>query len=265
MKAEKGRIWRRLLSWKILPFLFLAASIGIYGLHYLIFRDAHHIFIYLIGDLGFLFIDVLVVVLFIENLLEQRERKTRLRKLNMVVGTFFSEVGLGLLRTFSAFVENAGELKERAAFGFNWSRREFEQARKAAAGFAYKVKAHPLQLEDLRTDLLSRRPFLLSLLENPNILDHEAFTNLLWAVFHLAEELSFREGDLTALPKSDLAHIAGDLSRAYSQIVVQWLAYAEHLKESYPFLYSLAVRINPLGGHPSAVVQEAVNQYPQGK
>jgi muconolactone delta-isomerase len=60
---------------------------------------------------------------------------------------------------------------------------------------------------------------------------------------------------LTALPKSDLVHIAGDLSRGYSQIVVQWLAYAEHLKASYPFLYSLAVRINPLGAHPSAVVE----------
>jgi len=76
-----------------------------------------------------------------------------------------------------------------------------------------------------RSSLQTERSFLLSLLENPNILDHESFTKLLWAVFHVAEELSFREGDLAALPKSDLAHVAGDLSRGYSQIVVQSLAY----------------------------------------
>ncbi|MBN1940330.1 MAG: hypothetical protein JW843_12150 [Candidatus Aminicenantes bacterium] len=257
MRTEGGRFRERLLSWKILPFLFLAASVGIYFSHYLIFKDPHHIFIYLLGDLGFLFIDVLVVVLFIENLLEQRERKTRLRKLNMVVGTFFSEVGLELLRKFSAFVENSDELKTRAAFGFKWTRREFEKSRKAAADFTYRVEMDPVQLEELRTHLLSKRSFLLTLLENPNILDHESFTNLLWAVFHLAEELSFREGDLADLPKSDLAHISVDMVRAYSQIVVQWLAYAEHLKDSYPFLYSLAVRINPLGAHPSAVVLAA--------
>ena len=122
--------------------------------------------------------------------------------------------------------------------------------------FAYRMKTDPAQLAELRSFLQTERSFLLSLLENPNILDHESFTNLLWAVFHVAEELSFREGDLAALPKSDLVHIAGDLSRGYSQIVVQWLAYAEHLKASYPFLYSLAVRINPLGAHPSAVVEE---------
>ncbi len=256
MKSENGRVGSWLLSWKILPVLFLAASAGLYFLHYLVFRDPHHIFLYLLGDLAFLFIDVLVVVLFIENLLEQRERKNRLRKLNMVVGTFFSEVGLELLRKFSAFVENAEELKGRVAFGFDWSRKDFERARKAAADFSYRMKTDPAQLSELRAFMQTERSFLLSLLENPNILDHESFTNLLWAVFHVAEELSFREGDLAALPKSDLVHIAGDLSRGYSQIVVQWLAYAEHLKASYPFLYSLAVRINPLSAHPSAVVEE---------
>jgi hypothetical protein len=255
MKSDNGRGVSRLLSWKILSVLFVAASAGLYFLHYLVFRDLHHIFLYLLGDLAFLFIDVLVVVLFIENLLEQRERKTRLRKLNMVVGTFFSEVGLELLRKFSAFVENAEELKGRVAFGFDWNRKDFERARKAAADFSYRMKTNPAQLAELRSFMKTERSFLLSLLENPNILDHESFTNLLWAVFHVAEELSFREGDLAALPKSDLAHIAGDLSRGYSQIVVQWLAYAEHLKASYPFLYSLAVRINPLGAHPSAVVE----------
>jgi len=247
---------KRLLSWKVsLVIVFVVASVGFYVLHFLIFRDAHHIFLYLIGDLGFLFIDVLVVVLFIENILERREKKSRLNKLNMVIGTFFSEVGLALLRRFATFIENAESLKCQAAFGFDWEHKDFERARAAAAAFTYHGKPDPAKLAELRTFMLSERGFLLTLLENPNILEHEDFTDLLWAVFHMADELSYREGDLTALPASDLTHIGGDLRRAYSIIVVQWLTYAEHLKASYPFLYSLAVRINPLGANPSAVVR----------
>ena len=37
-----------------------------------------------------------------------------------------------------------------------------------------------------------KRDFLLRLLENPNLLEHDSFANLLLAVFHLTEELAQR-------------------------------------------------------------------------
>ena len=58
--------------------LFLASAFlmlsGIaYFVHYLIFRDIHHIFIYMIGDLAFLPVGVLLIVLIIERVLARRE------------------------------------------------------------------------------------------------------------------------------------------------------------------------------------------------
>jgi len=50
-------------------------SILFYLLHYAIFRDPHHIFIYLIGDIAFVFIEVLLVTLIIHQLLSDREKK----------------------------------------------------------------------------------------------------------------------------------------------------------------------------------------------
>lgn len=44
----------------------------------------------------------------------------------------------------------------------------------------------------LKEFLVSRRGFLVSLLENQNLLEHERFSDLLWAVFHLVEELEAR-------------------------------------------------------------------------
>jgi hypothetical protein len=93
------------------------------------------------------------------------------------------------------------------------------------------------------------------LLENPILLENERFTDLLWAVFHLSEELNFRES-LRNLPKGDIAHLTIDLRRAYSVIVSEWIAYTEHLKDKYPFLFSLSARINPLNPKASPIVQE---------
>ena len=80
------------LSWQILLGLSLIVlSMIFYLLHYAIIRDAHHIFIYLIGDIAFVFIEVLLVTLIIHQLLSEREKRARLEKLNMVIGVFFSK------------------------------------------------------------------------------------------------------------------------------------------------------------------------------
>jgi hypothetical protein len=110
-------------------------------------------------------------------------------------------------------------------------------------------------MEELRDFLSSRHSFLVRLLENPILLENQCFTDLLWAVFHLSEELNFRES-LHDLPETDIAHLKTDLRRAYSKIVKEWITYTEHLKSKYPFLFSLAARINPLNPKASPIVLE---------
>ncbi len=246
---KKNWTWRFWISLAL-----IGASFIVYAVHYLIFRDLHHIFIYLIGDIGFLFINVLVVTLLIEQLLSRREKQAMMKKLNMVIGTFFSEVGLELLKKFPVFVENASGLSPYLEIQPRWHKKDFLQARQAAREYPYKIVVSPSDLDELRSVLVCRRSFLLRLLENPNLLEHDRFTDLLWAVFHLTEELEMRGDSLAGLPESDYQHIAGDVKRAYSQIASEWLAYTLHLKESYPFLYSLASRINPFRPGASPVV-----------
>jgi len=245
---------RRNPSWRtwLIPAL-LAASAVTFGLHYWIFRDAHHIFLYLIGDIAFLFINVLVVTLFIERLLSQREKQALMKKLNMVIGTFYSEVGLELMTRFRRFVPNAADLCGQLEIRPTWTKKDFQLASQAARAFPYKIQTDQAALSDLQTFLGQKRLFMLQLMENPNLLEHERFTDLLWAVFHLAEELAFRGDRIGQLPAADYEHLGQDLKRAYSQIASEWIAYAQHLKESYPFLFSLAARINPFSPNPTAV------------
>lgn len=243
------------MNWTLsVSLLLVGASALTYAVHYLIFRDLHHIFIYMLGDIAFLFLDVLLVILFIERLLTRREKKSLMNKLNMVIGTFFSEVGLELLRKFSFFVRNAQSLEKELEIKSEWKKKDFKKAIAEARSFSYEIKINKSHLSQLRDFLLSKRSFMLRLLENPNLLEHERFTDLLWAIFHLTEELGFRKEGLENLPDSDYQHLAGDLKRTYSQITSEWMSYAEHLKQSYPFLFSLAARINPMNPHASAIV-----------
>ena len=109
-------------------------------------------------------------------------------------------------------------------------------------------------MESLKRILLENGDFVLRLLENQNLLEHESFTELLWAVSHLTEELSHRQ-NLQNLTDADKKHLAGDMRRAYRLLMLEWLSYMEHLKKEYPYLFSLAVRTNPFD--PTASVEFA--------
>ncbi len=243
------------INWILsISLLLIIASALTYTIHYFIFRDLHHIFIYMIGDFGFLFLDVLLVILLIERLLSRRDKRSIMNKLNMVIGTFFSEVGLELLRKFSNFVINSRNLERQLEISPGWEKKDFKKAMAAVQDFPYEIKIDKSSLLEIREFLLSKRSFLMRLLENPNLLEHERFTDLLWAVFHLTEELVFRGELLEELPDTDYEHLNIDLRRAYSQLTIEWISYTAHLKESYPFLYSFVARVNPMNPQASPVV-----------
>jgi len=61
--------------------------------------------------------------------------------------------------------------------------------------------------------------------------------------------------DLQHLPPADGDHIAGDIRRAYTILIVEWFAYMKHLKHDYPYLFSFAVRTNPFDPNASPEVK----------
>ncbi len=231
----------------------LALSVVTYYIHFLIFRDAHHIFIYMIGDVGFVFIEVLLVTLIIDQLLERRDRQNRLEKLNMLIGVFFSEIGTELLTYFSKLDPHLDQIQKELVVRTDWSEREFFRVSRSLNAYTHKVEPDKLELEKLRQFLIDQRRFLLALLENPNLIEHETFTELLRSVFHLAEELKFRDC-FAELPGEDLSHLAGDIDRAYGLLVREWLAYMQHLKDNFPYFFSLAMRTNPFDKQASVIV-----------
>jgi hypothetical protein len=172
----------------------------------------------------------------------------------MVIGAFFSEVGTRLLVFFSDFDPTLDNIRRELIVTNNWSDKEFSKISKRLKKYNYGIEAQKVNFNDLRHFLIEKNDFLLRLLENPNLLEHEAFTDLLRAVFHLTEELIARK-DFSKLPISDFEHLAGDIKRAYILLVHQWLDYMKYLKNNYPYLFSLAMRTNPFDQEISPVVK----------
>jgi len=222
----------------------IVCSALLYLLHFAIFRDAHHIYIYLLGGLAFLPIEVLVVTLIVDTLLSSRDKRAALEKMNMVIGAFFSEVGTALLRDLGRFDPDADDKRSLFAECGSWKPADFAQVRASLRDMRFTCDSRAEDLEPVRDLLVAKRDFMVRLLENPMLLEHESFTSLLWAVFHLTEELASRPA-LSGLPDPDLDHLSGDMGRAYALLVSQWLDYMRHLETSYPYLFSLAVRLNP--------------------
>jgi hypothetical protein len=167
-----------------------------------------------------------------------------LKKMNIVIGVFFSEMGIRLLTMFSSFDKAGQEIRKDLLIGNRWSDTDYEIARKNIKKIDFAIDARNGNLQEMHDLFVQQRSFVLALMENPNLLEHESFTDMLLAASHLMEELSMRS-DLASLSAKDLQHISVDMKRAFSALVNVWLGYMHHLKKEYPYLYSLAVRTNP--------------------
>ena len=229
----------------LLATLLLALSAVLYCTQFLVFDDAHLIGLNLLGDLAFLPLQVLMVTVLLDRVMSVRDRQARLHKLNMVIGTFFSDTGTPLLRVLAPLTQNSAEISAHACIGPDWSPERVRDSVIALGAVEPRVSLTPEAMEALRDTLCDRRGFLISLLENPVLMEHESFTDLLWAVFHLQEELAAR-ASLHGLPDSDLRHLTTDAERAYARLLRSWVAYMQHLRSDYPYLFSFAARTNPL-------------------
>jgi hypothetical protein len=232
-------------SWYLkIAIALITTSVIFYTAQIFIFHDEHNTFFYMLQDLAFVPVNVLLVTLILDRLLKKREKQSLLNKMNMVIGVFFNEVGSDLIGIFGNCIPNIGEVNAGLQISAKWKEKDFNGISK---NFVINPDQFMLNNENLtvfKEFLEKKKEGLLNMLANPNLLEHDTFTNLLWAVFHVADELAHRQ-DFNNLPKTDVDHLRGDMVRAYSLIIFEWAAYMKHLKKDYPYLFSLAVRTNP--------------------
>jgi len=232
----------------------LAASGATYAALYALFENVRDMVFYTILDLAFLPIQVVLVGIVIEGLLARRQRRDRLHKMNMVIGVFFTEMGTRLLGDLARSLANRADVAKALGVRADWKAEDFSRALAYAAQTQWQLDPARLDLAALRDALAANRDLIVLLLANPNLLEHERFTDLLWSVSHLTEELAARPS-LEGLPQADRDHLVGDIKRVYSGLAGEWLRYCRHLQHAYPYIFSVIVRTHPLQENPSPTVR----------
>lgn len=234
-----------------LTLVLVMASVTIYVVQITFFYKPADTFFYLFQDLAFLPVQVLLVTFVIDRLMKKRDRQMLLNKMNMVVGIFFSEMGSQLLSIMASFDSQPAKMCEYLSAEMEeWTDKFFKQAKIKIQGHDFDLNLESKNLEKLKEFLISKRDCLLRMLENPNLMEHESFTDLLWAISHMTEELSFHN-ILSQLTEHDVTHIENDIKRAYTSLVREWIGYMKHLRDEYPYIFSLSIRDNPFGSKPS--------------
>lgn len=184
----------------------------------------------------------------------RREESLRRQKLDMVTGLFFSEMGNELLKRFTRLNPEAETLHSVLNLSEEWEDEDFDKAYKLLKQHRFAIDSRRADIIGLLAYLQNSADLLLRLIENPILLEHENFSELLRAVFHLRDELLNRS-DISKLPDSDRKHLEGDIVRVYHLLIFEWLRYMRYLKESYGYLFSLAMRVNPFDPDADAVVK----------
>ncbi|WP_405305245.1 hypothetical protein [Methanobrevibacter sp.] len=237
-------------KWKIkFSILMVILIIVIYGSNYLVLGDPEHIISYIWTHLGFIPVDILVVAFILDEIIERKEKEAMLEKLDMLMSTFFSEVGnelISQLSTANKYKANTENLKSIK----NWDDKDYknklDELKNTTIDFQADIALENREefLENLRGLLASKREFIINLINNPNLLEKEEFTELINSILHLDEELEHRK-DLSLVTDADFAHLNGDMHRVYNKLVHEWVYYLRYLNKHYPYMIALIIRTNP--------------------
>ena len=238
-------------DWKIkLAILLIVVSILLYSGAYFAFNEPEKVIFYIVIDLAFIPLDILIVVLVIEGIIERKEREALMEKLDMILGAFFSEIGNELLREFSRVNSESYEIINKLKEIDHWDNKEFKYAydylKKNGIRFKPEIPDDERKeyIINLKNIIKGKRMFLIDLLQNPNFLEKASFSNLLLSIFHLDEELELRK-DLNKITDKDFEHIIGDIDRVYCRLTYEWILYLEYLNKNYPYMSSIVKRTNP--------------------
>ena len=247
--------------WKIkFSILMIILIIIIYGSNYLVLGDPEHIISYIWTHLGFIPVDILVVAFILDEIIERKEKEAMLEKLDMLMSTFFSEVGnelisqLSSVNKYKANTENLKSIK-------NWEQKDYEnkleELKNSSIDFSADIPAEEREefLDNLRSLLAGKREFIINLINNPNLLEKEEFTELINAILHLDEELEHRK-DLALVNDTDFGHLNGDMQRVYNKLVYEWVYYLKYLDKHYPYMIALIIRTNPFDKDADVYVKE---------
>ena len=215
----------------------IVLTVIFYFTHYFFFRDIHYLTSYFLLHLSFLPIHALALGLILEGLMSLHESRNRRKKMSMLLGIFFRQVGVDLLIMMSYLIKDRPAFDKMVMVQPDWGRKEFKTSTNMLQKSKLWIKPDRNALASIMAILKEREEIITTMTRNPHLLEFLNLSRALMSLFHLIEEAHFRP-KVEDLPEHELDHLANDLGKALKNLSILWLEYLQHLKTNHPILFT---------------------------
>ncbi len=227
------------LTMKQIVILMLCTSAALYMLHYLIFRDLHHIGIFFLHDLAGMPLEAILMTLFFDRIIEKAHEEESQSKLSIIETLFFNESGGNMLRYLSSFDQNSDSLAAILDVTMDWKSADYQNAKAQLKDYPFQLNVEKVDFFGLHYHLDERKDYYRNILENPALTQSNKFTELVMKIHLMWEELDCRT-DLYNLDLHEKHYLGELLTEIYQELVEYWLDNAyNHSIHNRPRLHRL--------------------------
>lgn len=168
------------LYYLLLILLFSTLSVTMYSIQTLLFHDPKNTIFYLFQDLAFIPVQALIATLLLNRFVDLIQRMQSIKKINVIVSAFFSELGTAVLCMFAELNDNNPEFTDSVdvlkASTVNETRRVRNDLKRQINEFPFKINVTPERLTAMSQLLVEKKSFMIGMLENSSLMEHDSFT-----------------------------------------------------------------------------------------
>lgn len=224
--------------------LLVGSSLLLYFIHYLIFGNLKETISGVILSMAYVPIGIFYNILIVDKFIEKREQVESQKKMNVLIGSFYHEVGTTLLDIIVRGDTTIDEISDCCMINSKWTDESFNLLSQTIQEYNCILDLDKIDLDRLRSFLDIEDNFILDLLINPIMNEYDELSSMLIALLHLRDELVTRNND-GSLKEYEKKHITRDICRAYMDLLDQWVDYMKILKGYYPALFTKALINSP--------------------
>ncbi len=213
-------------------------SVIIYVLQIMIFHDSQTTAFYIFQDLAFLPLSIAIATVVVGEIYSRKEKADRLERTKMITSTFFTNVGARLMMQMLSAAQNQ-QLVRQIMFADATSETDYQELCNRIHGEQIKLDMSADLYDGVRTVLEEQSTALLILGNNPVLLEHESFTDMLWGLYHLRDEFRLR-GSYENLSQTDRDHLEEDFERVFKLMLINRESNVHFLAETFPNYYNAA-------------------------
>lgn len=229
-------MWEKLKLNLIIFIILLIVSASGYMLHYILFGNVYDTISVILLTLGYVPIGILYEMAIVNKILQSKEQSKITRKKNVILSSFFYQVGTEMLIFFIESDEKIIELEKYYSINLDWEVENFQILRSVFEEYSCSINIDKIDFKVLSESLISNGKFLLELISNSAFEEQKDVNEMIMSLLHLRDELSCRWKEV-ALEEYLKEHIVDDMSKCYKLLLLNWVDYMEDMKGFYPSLY----------------------------